>query len=145
MIKIKLQSNTKTKSYLVRFNNFEFDSILHFIFELFTNNKIENKNIDSAVIQKILNLGYDDVSEIPNKIKNELQKTYHNLIEKHNKNFDEEKQMYLLMDKIVKEEIIVTIDNLLLEDIWCPITINNNSVVSFIDSTKLKNIDFKTI
>lgn len=145
MVEVKLQSNIKTKSYLVRFNQFEFDSLLHFIFELFINNKIEDENINAIIVQKILKLGYNDTSEIPEKTKSRLEKTYYNLLEKHNKSFDEEKQTYLLMEKIVKSNILVTIDNTLVENSWNSIIIGKNSVVSFISTTKLNDIHFKTI
>jgi len=145
MIEIKLQSNIKTKSYLVKFNQFEFDSLLHFIFKLFINNKVEDENIDATIMLEIIKLGYNDVTEIPNRTKKNLKRIYNQLLEEHTNSFDEETFTYLLMEEIVKSNILVIIDNNLISNTWKPVMINKNSIISFVSGVKLQNINFKTI
>jgi len=148
MIKINIKTEEKTKSYFVNFYNFEFDNLLYLIFELFElfkNNELINKRVEDIVYEQILSLGYKNVIQIPKKVKKELENWYFKLIDKQNKKFDDEKQTYLLMAKIVNKEILVVIDNSVIENYNQPLMLNKNSIISFTDIEKINDIKFTTI
>jgi hypothetical protein len=145
MIKIKFTKEKRIKSYLVKFHIFEFDNLLHLIFELFNNNELLTNETDDIVYKHILSLGYKNVAQIPENIKKELENWYFELLNKYNNNLDYEKETYLLMAKIVSKKVLVTIDNKLIINFQKPIAINKNSVITFNDIDKINNIKFSTI
>ena len=144
MIEIKLSNKTKVKSYLVNFQVFRFDNLLHLLFELFYNNQVSNDEVDDIIYEHILSLGYENVNQISKTTKKELEKWYFEMLDRYQKDFDEEKQSYLLMAKIVNKELLVTIDNQLV-DTQQAIVLKKDSAISFTDIDKINDIKFTTI
>ena len=144
MIEIRLSNKTKVKSYLVNFQVFRFDNLLHLLFELFYNNQVSNDEVDDIIYEHILSLGYENVNQISKTTKKELEKWYFEMLDRYQKDFDEEKQSYLLMAKIVNKELLVTIDNQLV-DTQQAIVLKKDSAISFTDIDKINDIKFTII
>ncbi len=142
---VSILTKNKTKSYLRHFLFYDFDNLMHLLFELFSYNELENKYIDNIIYDEIISLGYKHVRDIAPEVKKQLEKQYFQLLHQYDKDFDEEKYTYLLMAKIVSGDIIMTIDDKLIEDYKVPIHLNEDSVISFIDKDKLNNYNFSTL
>jgi len=145
MIQINVQKEGRAKTYLRNFTVFEFDNLLQLIFELFQSNPIEAEEVDDVLYNYIISLGYTNIHDISEETKKELDYWYFELLESYHKRFDEEKLTYLLLAKIVNNEIIVLIDNTPVKNIKQSINIHKNSIISFIDRQKINDIKFTTI
>lgn len=143
MIKIQLGKDTFQKKYLKGIFQYEFDSLVLLIFELFNNNKIEDSETDNSIYQFIKSCSYNKFSEIPKK-ELELIESYYWKLKKRNE-IDKEKSAYLLMSSILKGETLTIIDSELITDFKSPIQLNYNSTISLILKSKFENIKFKTL
>ena len=142
-IEIKKLKQTQ-KRYLKNFSTYQFESLIHLIFDLFDSYKHGQKEIFEieALLEEI---GYSNLKEIPN---NEIE-TIRTLVQpklgEWERQDDSEYLSYKLMTAIQAKSIIVIVDNKLIEDIEKPISITPNSIISFINNLKIGSITFTTL
>ena len=144
-MEIKLKTGLATKSYLKNFTFFEFDNLVHFLFEFFSVNTISNKDIEDTIYKRILNLGYDNVNQIPSKIKLKLETKYTNRLNQSQIDFDIEKHTYLFIAKVISKDVLITIDNTLIKNLESKIHLKPDSTISFTEVPKMDNIQFTTL
>lgn len=144
-MEIKLKKELVAKSYLKNFTFFEFDNLLDLLFELFSNNELINKGIEDTIYNKIIDLGYENIYQIPPEVKKKLEKRFYQLLNRFERNFDLEKHTYLFMAKVVEGAILVTINDELIETFTNPIRLKIDSVISFTEIKKIDNITFTTL
>ncbi|MRJ08449.1 hypothetical protein EDL98_03770 [Ornithobacterium rhinotracheale] len=143
MLDIELNKVTFQKKYLQGVNCYEFNSLLDLIFELFQANKIEETETSDIIYEYIKSIGYDNISNIP---KDELKiiESYYWDLKKINK-IDYEKVFYSFLAQILNGNVLVLIDKKIIKTINNPISINSNSIISFLLKPKFENIKFKTL
>jgi hypothetical protein len=144
-MEIKIKKQLISKSYLKNFLFFEFDNLLDLLFELFSNNELINKGIEDTIYNKIIDLGYENIYQIPPEVKKKLEKRFYQLLNRFERNFDLEKHTYLFMAKVVEGAILVTINDELIETFTNPIRLKIDSVISFTEIKKIDNITFTTL
>lgn len=142
-IEIKKLKQTQ-KNYLKKFFKYEFGSLFQLLFELFDNHEHGHKEIFE--IEALLSeIKYANLNEIPKNETEEIKKLIRSKLQEWNEKSDFENLSYKLMSQIQSRNIIVIIDNIVIEHIEKPIIINPNSVISFIDNSKLDSITFTTL
>ena len=144
-MEIKIKKQLISKSYLKNFLFFEFDNLLDLLFELFSNNELINKGIEDTIYNKIIDLGYENIYQIPPEVKKKLEKRFYQLLNRFERSFDLEKHTYLFMAKVVEGAILVTINDELIETFTNPIRLKIDSVISFTEIKKIDNITFTTL
>jgi hypothetical protein len=142
-IEIKKLKQTQ-KNYLKNLFNYEFGSLFQLLFELFDNHKHGHKEI-FEIEALLAEIGYANLNEIPKNETEEIKKLIRSKLQEWDEKSDFENLSYKLMSQIQSRNIIVIIDNIVIEHIEKPIIINPNSVISFIDNSKLDSITFTTL
>ncbi|TWI03166.1 hypothetical protein IQ05_00095 [Flavobacterium tiangeerense] len=145
MASIEVQKLSRTqKNYLKNLFNYKFESLFQLLFELFDNHEHGYKEIFE--IETLLSeIGYANLNEIPKNETEEIKKLICSKLQEWDEKYDFENLSYKLMSQIQSRNIIVIIDNIIIEHIEKPIIINPNSVISFIDNSKLDSITFTTL
>ncbi|OXA87647.1 hypothetical protein [Flavobacterium hercynium] len=145
MTSIEIQKLSRTqKNYLKNLFNYKFESLFQLLFELFDSHKHGHKEI-FEIEALLTEIGYNNLEEIP-KSETEVMKTIiRSKLQEWGGKSDSEYLSYELMSQIQSKNIIVILDNIVIEHIENPIIINPNSVISFINNSKMDSITFTTL
>lgn len=145
MASIEVQKLSQTqKNYLKNLFNYKFESLFQLLFELFDSHKHGHKEI-FEIEALLTEIGYNNLKEIP-KSETEVMKTIiRSKLQEWGGESDYEYLSYELIIQIQSKNIIVILDNIVIEHIENPIIINPNSVISFINNSKLDSITFTTL
>lgn len=142
-IEVKKLSRTQ-KNYLKNLFNYKFESLYQLLFELFDSHKHGHKEIFE--IEALLSeIGYNNLKEIPKSEIEVMKAIVRSKLQEWGEKSDSEYFSYQLMSQIQTKNIIVILDNTVIEHFENPIIINPNSVISFINNSKLDNITFTTL
>ncbi|MDX6183972.1 hypothetical protein SGQ44_17015 [Flavobacterium sp. Fl-77] len=145
MASIEIQKLSRTqKNYLKNLFNYKFESLFQLLFELFDSHKHGHKEI-FEIEALLAEIGYGNLNEIPKNETEEIKKLIRSKLQEWDQKSDFENLSYKLMSQIQSKNIIVILDNKVIEHIENPIIINPNSVISFIDNSKLDSITFTTL
>ena len=132
------------KNYLKNFLNYEFESLLQLLYELFDNHKHGHKEIFE--IEALLELiDYSNLREIPKNEVEKIQNLIRSKLQKWERQADSEYLSYKLMTAIQANIIIVIIDDVIIKDSESSILILPNSVITFINNSKIDSISFTTL
>lgn len=145
MIKIGIQSGTKTKNYLKHLSKLSFNTTVDFVLELFFTNDIEPSEFEDEIFSLIRTLGYDHLHDIPEDILKDLEKIYQALLEQATLNSDREKLAYILLDAIKKRDLVLMVENKVIETLSEPIHLRADSAITFYDPSKGRDLSFNTL
>lgn len=143
IIEIKKLKST-TKEYLKNFHNYKFESLLHLIFELFHNHKHGQKEI--IEIEKLLyETGFSNLKDISKTEINKIKELIRSMLKEWERLEEPEYLSYKLMAAVQAGNVVVIVDDKVIENFESPITIDHNSVITFINNSKLNSITFSTL
>ena len=145
MTSVEVQNlNIAQKNYLKNFLNYEFESLLQLLYELFDNHKHGHREIFE--IEALLDeIGYSNLKEIPKNETEKIENLIRSKLMEWERQADSEYLSYKLMYAIQCLSILVFIDNEVIEDFENPILLKSNSVISFINKSKIDSISFTTL
>ncbi|MFB9076710.1 hypothetical protein ACFFLS_24155 [Flavobacterium procerum] len=144
MITFQIREKLKTKPYLKNFTVYTFPSFIHLILELFEKHEHGHKQIFE--IELLLEeLGYSNLKEIKKSEIDSVKNLIISKLEEWELNDDSEILAYKLLAAIKNKNLTVYIDNQIIQDLEMPISITPESVIAFINNSKLNSISFKTL
>lgn len=132
------------KNYLKNFLNYKFESLFQLLYELFDNHKHGHKELFEieALLEEI---GYSNLKEISKSESPKIKSIIRSKLQEWERHEDSEYLSYKLMAAIQANSILVIIDDVIIDDIEKPISVMPNSVISFINNSKIDSISFTTL
>lgn len=141
MERIAIKPKIKRKRYLEGLWIDEYPNLLHLFFELFDTYKSGRKDLED--IQRLLDLiSYNNLKDIPEEEVVKIKSLIINNLGNWKLQDDTERVAFLLMSAVLTKDILVFIDDNIIEDTEQPITLNEKSIISFINNQKISNITF---
>ncbi|MEO1259933.1 MAG: hypothetical protein AAFZ15_14160 [Bacteroidota bacterium] len=145
MLNLIIQPDKFAKVYLKKSTDYQYDSLLDLIQQIFSTHAFEDKAVEQFLYQLLSETGYTSLEKIPIP---ELQAIANYFLahkDEYKIDYDAEKLTYLLLSAIKNKDVIVYIDKRIVEDMLAPITLQYGSTLAFIKVEKINNITFKTI
>jgi len=134
----------KQKGYVKSLFTYEFNSLLHLIFELFTNYTHGQKEI--IEIERLLDeIGYKNLKDIPADEIETIKKYIRLQLPAWEHQEDAELLTYKLLAAIQSKNIVVIVDDKIIEDLEKPISLAPDSTITFINTFKIDSISFTTL
>ncbi|PHN01917.1 hypothetical protein [Flavilitoribacter nigricans] len=149
MIKIALRTGHYEKAYLAGISRFHFTSFLDLVWEIFEVQLPEIFNRE--VLWEIL---LEDMREqqldIPGGMRpSEFRELFNYYLSTYSpdlrRDFDPEKFTYLLLACVHNGRIIPVLDERVVDDLRAPLTLSEDSVLSFVDRKKINTITFSIL
>ena len=133
------------KSYLVNTSKFHYKSIYKLIYEIFSKHHFVNREAELYLLDLLRESGYSTIDDIPTNHLEAILEHFNNNKDKFNIDYDEEKLTYLLLYSIQSRQLILIIDNQTINDLSQEISLQADSIISFVKVEKINTINFKSI
>lgn len=140
-----LKHDTFEKNYLINTSEYEYESLLSLVFELFSSHHFEDREAELYLYQMLKDTGYPSIEAIPIQQLNSIVNYFLKHRDTYKVDYDEERLTYLLLAAIKEKQILTIIDKKLIEDIQKPLSLKKDSSITFFKMNKLNSIKFKSL
>jgi len=144
-MQLLIRAETFDKNYLIPTINKEYENVLSLVFELFSKHHFLDRAAELYLYQLLKDTGYASVEDIPLPQLNTIVDYFLKHRNQYKVNYDEERLTYLLLAAIQSNKIILIIDNSMIIDLMNPISLEQDSTITFFKIEKLHSIKFKSI
>ncbi len=140
-----IKTKTFEKEYLLNTHQFEYNSILDLVFELFSKHIFIDREAELYLYQLLQETGYNRIEDIPFRQLNTIVDYFMNNRQQFKVDYDEERLSYLLLAAIQNKHILTIIDKQLIVNFQERIYLKKDSNITFFKMQKLSSITFKSI
>lgn len=140
-----IKTRSFDKNYLIHSTQYEYESALDLILDLFSNHHFVNKEAELYLYQLLKNSEYNTLDDIPLQQLNAIVEYFLKHRDQYKVDYDEERLSYLLLAAIQAEKIIFTIDNRIIKNLKEKVVLKKESILNFFNIYKLESITFNTI